>query len=523
MYGDYYSTRPMKKWSEAASVRSRSTGGMGMAAVCALFALMLLQIPFPFSGAIGADAPEPAHRSTSGEVRFSFERGSGFLAWNRDEQRLSVVAVEVPVYDFLAALQAATGWTIFAQPGMDHRINAEIDNLPGLQSIRRIAWNAGYSLEHGGSRGIRLMIYRDSSSSATDRITGGHLMEVIPDYQIRKIGDELIVRVEPGADVDIESLAASLGARVIGRIPEANAWRLKFEDEDAAEAGRKVLESRQGIRSVENNLAVSRPDIPGKSVLLPNRPINIRSAPGSSDSTVVIGLIDTAVSSEVSKSEYANFLLPAESMQTAGDGGTPAGPVETDDLTHGTSMFQTIMQGLGITATPENQTFDVKVLPVDVYGQSQETNTFLVAAAAARAIENGADIINLSLGGDQPSAVLADVIEFGSQNGVLFIAAAGNEPVTDPTYPAAYPDVLAVTSMTRDGSIASFANRGDFVDVAAPGSSVISWRGMSFLASGTSVSTAYISGIAAGIASQTGQDIKAVESSIRSDFKTVKP
>ena len=73
------------------------------------------------------------------------------------------------------------------------------------------------------------------------------------------------------------------------------------------------------------------------------------------------------------------------------------------------------------------------------------------------------------------------------ERGVLFLAAAGNEPTTAPNYPAAYPEVLAVTAGGRNGQLASYANRGDFVDVAAPGSSIIHFDGKAYLVSGTSV------------------------------------
>ena len=67
-----------------------------------------------------------------------------------------------------------------------------------------------------------------------------------------------------------------------------------------------------------------------------------------------------------------------------------------------------------------------------------------------------------------------------------------------PTYPAAYPDVIAVTAGDRKGNIAPYANRGSFVDVIAPGTSVVQFDNQSYLVSGTSASTAYVSGTAAG-------------------------
>src|SRR5205814_334560 len=106
---------------------------------------------------------------------------------------------------------------------------------------------------------------------------------------------------------------------------------------------------------------------------------------------------------------------------------------------------------------------------------------------------------NLSLGSSGDSPFLHDVIKSGAAQGVLFFAAAGNEPTTELSYPAAYPEVTAVTAGTRDGSIASYANRGSFVDLATPGTGMVLFKGESWLVVGTSASTAYASGMAAGM------------------------
>ena len=132
------------------------------------------------------------------------------------------------------------------------------------------------------------------------------------------------------------------------------------------------------------------------------------------------------------------------------------------------------------------------------------TSTFDVARGIHAAIEAGAPIINLSLGGTGDSHLLHRVIKQGHEKGVLFLAAAGNEPVATPTYPAAYPEVLAVTALTKKGNIASYANHGEFVDVGGPSISPVRFDGQTYLVSGTSAASAYVAGVAAGLTSQIG-------------------
>jgi hypothetical protein len=123
--------------------------------------------------------------------------------------------------------------------------------------------------------------------------------------------------------------------------------------------------------------------------------------------------------------------------------------------------------------------------------------------------------VNLSLGGEGDSSYLHDTIRSAHDQGVLFIGAAGNEPVTTATYPAAYPEVIAVTASDASGALAPYANRGDFIDVIAPGGSLITFRGQQFFVTGTSAATAYVSGRAAGQVERTGKTPSAIEAAIR--------
>ena len=136
-------------------------------------------------------------------------------------------------------------------------------------------------------------------------------------------------------------------------------------------------------------------------------------------------------------------------------------------------MAETILDAL---QSKTGGSTSVQILPVDVYGNSETTSTFDVANGIVQAVNNGANIINLSLGGTSDSPILHNTITQVSQQGIPIYAAAGNDPVTTPTYPAAYPEVIAVTATDSTGNIASYANRGSFIDMTAPGDNVSSFR-----------------------------------------------
>jgi hypothetical protein len=82
---------------------------------------------------------------------------------------------------------------------------------------------------------------------------------------------------------------------------------------------------------------------------------------------------------------------------------------------------------------------------------------------------SGARIINMSFSGPD-DVLLQSRIKVMRSKGYVFAAAAGNEgPAAPPTYPAAYPEVIAVTAVTKDLRIYPSANRGPYIDLAAPG------------------------------------------------------
>src|SRR5262249_4065229 len=156
----------------------------------------------------------------------------------------------------------------------------------------------------------------------------------------------------------------------------------------------------------------------------------------------------------------------------------------------------------------------VRILSVDVYGDSETTTSYHVAEGIVKAVEKGATIINLSLGTDGDSSLLRQVIQDAHDQGIIFFGAAGNQPVTTATYPAAYAQVVAVTATDNQGNIAPYANYGDFVDIAAPGTVVVSYKGNSYLVTGTSASTAMVSGAAAGLTEKTHLSVSKIEEAV---------
>ncbi|WP_194174997.1 S8 family serine peptidase [Desulfofundulus thermobenzoicus] len=179
-------------------------------------------------------------------------------------------------------------------------------------------------------------------------------------------------------------------------------------------------------------------------------------------------------------------------------------PLDLDG--HGTAVSGVIAaatdNATGIAGTAGGQ--NVQILPLRVFNLDGQADTYLVSQAIYHAVDHGAQVINLSLGGSQYTRSEADAIVYAREHGVTVVAASGNDsgPVL---YPAALPGVIAVAASDGGDLVASFSNHGPQVMVAAPGVNVLTtdvWYPGYMYADGTSLATPFVSAAAAIIKSQ---------------------
>jgi subtilisin family serine protease len=172
---------------------------------------------------------------------------------------------------------------------------------------------------------------------------------------------------------------------------------------------------------------------------------------------------------------------------------------EQDDYGHGTHVA-------GIAAAVGNNAIGVasvawnaKIQPVKVLDCTGNGSDAQIIAGIDWAIANGSNVLNLSLGGPEPSSVLDAAIDRAWRAGVVVTAAAGNQGSGIPFYPAASPGALAVAATTASDTRPSYSNYGSFVDVAAPGDGIFSTTngGEYGTKSGTSMASPVVAGAAA--------------------------
>ena len=143
----------------------------------------------------------------------------------------------------------------------------------------------------------------------------------------------------------------------------------------------------------------------------------------------------------------------------------------TDTVGHGTAVAGLITGLTNNASSLASLGWDTMVMPVKVENSVGEITDSAIIAGIDWALDHGAEVVNLSLGGGCNSAPFADAIESAQTRGALVVAAAGNSftagnPVI---FPAAEPGVLGVGATGRNGVRAPYSQTGNFVDIAAPG------------------------------------------------------
>jgi subtilisin family serine protease len=184
-----------------------------------------------------------------------------------------------------------------------------------------------------------------------------------------------------------------------------------------------------------------------------------------------------------------------------------AGGVDAHDdsvIGHGTLVAgvaaATTDNGIGVAGA----SWGSSVLPVKVLDARGFGTDLQVAAGIVWAVDHGADILNLSLGGPGPGQILCDAVSYADARGVLVVASAGNSGAEAPNYPAECPGVVAVSATDTNGDFASFSTFGSWVSVAAPGISIASTRNNNSygVESGTSFAAPMVSAVAALVLAQ---------------------
>jgi thermitase len=322
---------------------------------------------------------------------------------------------------------------------------------------------------------------------------------------------ELLVTYEPEAsEEDMEEVVAESEARVEEELPNPDAQLLSFPDvedepseearEDELEQAKKALERDPDVKYVDYNYLRLPSYAPNDPSFVDGSQWDLHNigAPAAWYKTLgngaKVAVVDTGI---VANHPDIKSKIAAQKDMVDNDG-----VAEDDAQGHGTHVAGTVAavtnNGVGVAAVCPS----CKLL-VAKSGDSQGLWDSDVVQGIYWSVQNRAKVINLSLGFAASSRIVEHAVNYAWGQGVVVVAAAGNDNTDKPSYPAAYKNVISVAATDQMDNKASFSNYGK-IDVAAPGVDILSTvPGGGYEAwAGTSMASPHVAALAGLLAAQ---------------------
>lgn len=313
----------------------------------------------------------------------------------------------------------------------------------------------------------------------------------------------LVVGFDRGTTAKSEtSVLADAGVGVGSGLPSIDARVITVSDASAARTIKK-LRASGAVEYVQPDIAVRATWTPNDPRLQDQWALGKVGASSAWDVTrgatgVIVAVVDSGVDSR--HQDLAGRVMAGYDY-VAGD----SNPM--DEHGHGTHVAGIIAGAANNAVGIAGLAPDTRILPVRVLDARGSGTSSGVSRGIIYAADQGAKIINLSLGSPTSSQTIRDAIIYATSKGALVTCATGNDSRGSLSYPARHEECLGVGATTPTDARASFSNYGAGIDVSAPGVNILSTvRNNAYQQmSGTSMATPMVSGLAALLAAQ-GKD-----------------
>ncbi len=299
-------------------------------------------------------------------------------------------------------------------------------------------------------------------------LIGASLSGAVVDARQVYVPNEYIVRAVKGSSqAAVEESVARMGATLVAELAVPDTYLIKMGRTGQTSShlfGGSFRPTRWVIEGVQPNYYYYTSSIPNDEFWEKQWDMRLIEMPASWDlekgsPSVKVAVIDTGVANHP---EFQNRIIAGYDFI---DNDTDP---SNDVVGHGTHVSGTIAaQGsnsIGIAGICWNS---VKIMPIRVFG-AEDTTTATIVAGEDFALKNNADVVNMSYGGYGDDPTERDKIKQMAEAGIILVAAAGNDAVDIPSYPAGYSEVISVSSIGPYDAPAYYTNFGK-VDIAAPG------------------------------------------------------
>lgn len=421
-----------------------------------------------------------------------FASGTNAAEVRLEGDRLWLRARHAPLHEVMRGF-AHAGVRVRMDPELRATINVTIEDADAGQALAKLFDSIGYVLiweVMDGPLGewpklAEIMMFRPGNPEDARPLFADEerlrIMTMPDGSGIEYVADEIVIGFAPGSDRNaIRELIRQIGGTVVESVPELGIYRIRLPPGANVPALVSQLARNPLVAEVEPNYVYRLPEtvaLPGGDTT-PAGPVRQPRA-----GAPPIAVLDSGLT-----------MLPnMEGLIVGGFNALhPDRPYE-DTAGHGTQMA---LIGTG-AVRPDGWENDsgVPVLAIRAFNDDGVTSNFAQMRSLFHAAEQGATVLNMSWGSPVNSTFLELAISKATQANILVVASAGNEPLNQPLYPAAYPDVIAVGAAQKDGAPWPQSNYGDFIFLSAPGTATlpVGYQGAPGAYAGTSIAAAAVS------------------------------
>lgn len=396
-------------------------------------------------------------------VFLGFLQPVGAIFFRLDGDRLWLQAENVPLNEVLAQF-SRLGVDVRIDPRIQKPISAKIQGKDLDKALLSLLGSNDYLLTwkmlrgpvgripklHSiqvflpGQAGAALSIAPQTPSFAVTRGISGDSPEFVP--------DELLIGVRRGTSYDqFKALMDAIGGMIVEADAATGVYLIRFAPGTNVEAILGQLARSPIVARAELNyvMRLPPPSAGGWPAVPPVQP--------PADGAIPVAVLDSGLDPR------AGLAALVSGGWDAVDPTRPLG----DSQGHGTQMAF-LAAGLLAADGAGGTGNTLPLVSVRAFDDEGKTSNFTILQALAYAQQAGAKVVNMSWGSPTDSEFLRAAMQIAAGQGMMLVAAAGNEPTGQPVFPAAYPEVIAVGGVSADGQPWQESNHGDFVALSAP-------------------------------------------------------
>lgn len=421
--------------------------------------------------------------------------GVADAAWALRQDRLTGNSEGMPLPEFLRSFHEA-GASVNLDPELSAQtVTGSATNEPLERALERlvpgmdftIAWERLEGPAGPVDRALEIRLFQRGRPEAARPAFGGTRLDVVEAGGTRFVRGQILIGFRSGTTREQAArILEALGGEVIRAMPGIGAFLIRIPPGTNIPELIERLRREERVAAAEPNYVYDLPSTGGSG-----RPGSreIASKAGSGGKTALLAVLDSGITGQEG----------LDALVTGSYNSLQNGEAGTDTLGHGTQMAWIAS---GLISPDGGQAAEItsrNILSIKGFDESGRTSSWAMMEAVRIATEKKARVMNISWGSETASAFLQTALRSATDQGMILVAAVGNQPTGKAMYPSAWPGILAVGAADAAGAPSDYSNYGTHVDLSAPANArlPVGHDGPPGAYTGTSIASAYTAGVLA--------------------------